>query len=324
MPLRLTAPAQTSDGPKKELRHFKRCIAARAPVTVEEHVVSEGIKDSVVAALRSTLEAEKKIGAGDPKAKATRGQGALATLVPEEHRESNQEIMDAVDSALRGSNGWGLNVFEAKRLVGALPPGAKRYLAKGHCPLVGGERMRASIQLADGSRFFEVPLTMKAGHHYRPTAHFHNDMCAGSWYMGMCFTHTTGRGTSCWDRFHRIMCDKDEGTQKAGLMVVRLEFAAANSVRRKPWGKEGNHRILLNASGDFFILFTWESEIYVLFYDDICDDLGEPQFGRGTPEHLQKIFDICKRMLLGAGAGEESRNSRWWTIEVGGRKGKPM
>lgn len=167
-------------------------------------------------------------------------------------------------------------------------------------------------------------MTIRDGRHYRPSAHFHQDMCGASWYSFMCLTHSGLRGSVGWDRFHRLLCDTGEATRLAGSMIVRLEFAAANSMRRKPWGKEGNHRILLAAAEDLFKAHSWDSELFFLFYEEICDNIGEGLLFRGTSDHLKHVWQIAKTRLTEATASSESKNSRWWSIEEQGRTQKPM
>ena len=77
--------------------------------------------------MRQTLATELNAADASDKASTTKCKRAhAADLVPEQRRDSNLEIMDAVDDACRGVNGWGLAGFEIKRFVGALPAGAKR------------------------------------------------------------------------------------------------------------------------------------------------------------------------------------------------------
>ena len=108
------------------------------------------------------------------------------------------------------------------------------------------------------------------------------------------------------------------------MMVTRLEIAAACSLRRKPYGKEGNHRVLLSATVEMFQMLTWDSELHALHYEDICEGLGESRLDRGTAAHMQKVWGIARERLLHCSSGTESKNSRWWSIEVQFREGKPM
>ena len=297
-------------------------MSKKSPATMEELATNIAEKEQATSSVRAVLEVEKKIAKGKARPKHVEGNALRKHI--DKARQSNKEIQDAVDEASLAMNGWGLGAFEAERIVGALPRGAKRYYVKQECPLVGGTRHRAAIALASGQRYFEVPMAIEQGEHRRPTCHFHNDMCSASWYMGVALVHTTARGIANNDRFHRIMCDKDAALNASGCTVTRLEFATANSMRRKPFGKEGNHQILLNAAADLFSTFSWDSEIFALHYTEICDCLGEGHTERGTPHHMQKIWQISRERLKGACAGSEAKRSRWWSVEVQGREQKPL
>jgi len=200
--------------------------------------------------------------------------------------------------------------------------GAVRYFSLQQCPLEGTERRRACVKLPSGKRYFEVPLEVKNGRHFRPACHLFADMCAASWYGGMAFVHTVGRGTVNKDRFHRHSCDKEDATKEAALMIVRLEMANANSVRRKPFGKEGNHRLLDAATSDFFEVNDEHSDVATLYFDELCDAFGISRLERGAADVPLRVWMRAKAILTSAEAGSEAKNSRWWSIEVDGRKKK--
>ena len=263
--------------------------------------------------MRAILGNEKKVANGKREPNAFKDNG----------RQTNHEILEAFDVNCVMMNGWGANAFQPPRKVGALPPKASRYYADQMCPLTNVNRMRACIEEEGGTRYFEVPFAVKDGQHYRPTCHFANDMCGGSWYAEMFAVHNCLRGTVQWDYFHRLMCDRDDATQEAGLMAVRLEVAAANALRRKPWGKEGNHRILIAAADDLFESLDSNSELFALHYNSICDALGEHGPDLGSPEHMEKIWLVSKARLKHARLGEEAKKGRWWSIESEGRVLKP-
>ena len=210
------------------------------------------------------------------------------------------------------------------RPVGALPRGSTRYFVDQVDPLSGTTRRRSCIELSDGSSFYEVPFSTQDEEVYRPSIHFHQDMCGGSWYGPMAAVHGYLRGTLGHDRCHRHQNGKDDACRTAGLMVSTLEFAMANAVRRKPFGKEGNHRILHGVAKEMFAVHSATSELFAPFYDSICDDLDEPTAIRGTDEHQAVVWEKVKDLLSKQGVGSETKNSRWWSIELELRVLRPV
>ena len=157
--------------------------------------------------------------------------------------------------------------------------------------MTGEMHKRACRLYQDGAREFEVALTATDGCHIRPTVHFHQDMCQGSFLASMCLTTTTHRGTTNSDRFHRRMNDKFEAVAASGLPVIKLEVASCSSLRRKPFNRDGNHRILLQMADDMYERLNHLSELWAIFYPRVCEDLGEydsPDFG--TDEHMGEVF----------------------------------
>ena len=251
----------------------------------------------------NTLAALREVLAGPRLQRAASVVGGLGRA----KRQSNREIIEAVDDACRQMNGWGLGAFEVQRWVGKLPKGATRYYVDQECVLTGTLRRRAAVKQLDGRRYYEVELMHRDGVHYRPTVHFHHDMCGGSWYSSVCAVHTTMRGTVFLDRFHRILCDVDEAINDAGLMITRLEMAAANAMRRKPWAKEGNHRILVACAQELFSISNPDSEVFDLHYEEICDDLDIPQYQWGLAETRQHVFEQSKEKMIGATIDDEEK-----------------
>lgn len=107
--------------------------------------------------------------------------------------------------------------------------------------------------------------------------------------------------------------------QRPVLQLMRPEIATGNSLRRKPFGREGNHRRLKIAAQEFCEIQDWDSDVFYLHHGAICNNIGEPISCRGTSEHLQHTWRELKNMWLGAIAGKEAKNSRLWPVEIQGR-----
>ena len=112
-------------------------------------------------------------------------------------RASNTDVMKALACSLIDNNGYGFEPFFLAKKRGALPRGAKRYYTdQPSDESTSGMRKRACIQLADGSRYHEVPRRTTDGTSSHPTVHMCNDLCKASFLCGMCLTHTDVRGTA--------------------------------------------------------------------------------------------------------------------------------
>ena len=167
-------------------------------------------------------------------------------------RQSNKQIADAIDSAFQDVHQYGLSVFSCPP-VRPLGPRDERYFIEEEDPLTGDTRNRACVRRADGSKEFETAFKVVGDKHYRPTLHIHNDMCGASWYAGMALSCTNFRSSSSNDRFHRLQCDKQEACANVGLAVARLESVVAVQTRRKPWGENGNHCVMMGATKELYL-----------------------------------------------------------------------
>ena len=63
-----------------------------------------------------------------------------ANIKPEAARQSNRQILDAVDISFQESNGWGIKVFECV-CCAVLPRGVERYFHEQDDPVTGGKEI---------------------------------------------------------------------------------------------------------------------------------------------------------------------------------------
>ena len=131
------------------------------------------------------------------------------------------------------------------------------------------------------------------------------------------------RGSICWDIFHRLQCDLQDACSSAGLTIIRLEMATVLGLRRGPWGKEGNHDVLLGAAKEMFGTLSPQSVLLEVFYEELCVDLQELGPDVGTEEHYAKVWKLCEDKLVGASVGYAPKQSRWWAVECQARHQKP-
>ena len=124
------------------------------------------------------------------------------------------------------------------------------------------------------------------------------------------------RATLHWDRMHRIICDRDDALGTAGLLVAKLEQMHVISVRRKPWGKEGNHRLLQEATQQMFKELDEHSTLFQWFYNQISEELlPGTEAHIGEAEHMREAYCAAKKWLREATVGEEAKKGRWWAVE---------
>ena len=192
----------------------------------------------------------------------------------DQDRKSNREVLETVDWAMTSSFGWGLAQFLPPRPVGRLPRGARRYfVSEPDATRPGERRRRACIQ--DGeTRWKEVPQKLVGQMLVRPVLHVCQDMGKVSWHSSVYYVFALqARATVRWDRMHRHVCDRDDALSSCGLLVTKLEQMHVLGVRRKPWGKEGNHRLLLEATHQMFRECDEHSTLFQWFYADATDDV---------------------------------------------------
>ena len=153
--------------------------------------------------------------------------------------------------------------------------------------------------------------------HVRPTLHLSQDMGSASWLGSVWLVCGLQlRGSLSWDLFHRRTNDLADATSQAGMTIIKLEMSAVLGLRRGPWGKDGNHDVLISAAHEMFRLLDENSELFDFFYDHICEDLSEFPMDKGSPEHYTKVWELCRKHLTSAGVGHAPKNSRWWAVET--------
>eukprot|EP00969_Alexandrium_andersonii_P106740 4708619-Alexandrium_andersonii.AAC.1 len=73
-----------------------------------------------------------------------------------------------------------------------------------------------------------------------------------------------------------------------------------------------------------FSVLKSDSTLFQLAYDDICLDLGEDPPNKGSPEHYEHVWQLCKTHLQSTGIGPEPKRGRWWAIEALARHQRPL
>ena len=196
----------------------------------ESAIQQEDVRLSVRHALRAEFADDGDAAGQGPKRRKT-------ACPKDQERQANLEFLIAFHWACCKTNGWGVEALMPTRRVGALPRGARRHYVTIADACTGEDRRRAMIR-SEGTKYWEVPQVVVDDQRYRPTGHFFVDMGSASWHAFGCLVHGAGaRGTRTWDVLHRICNDILDATAAVGCTVIRLEVAAAMSMRRKPYGK---------------------------------------------------------------------------------------
>ena len=244
---------------------------------------------------------------------------------PKQERLANRDCLLKLGHQLVQNNGWGLAAFSPQQHVGALPPGGRRYLAPQTCPITGERRMRACVEAENGCCRFEVPRKMVDGVHDRPTAHLSQDMCSASCQCGSFLMHGTGiRGTQSSDRFHRHGRDLEDATADAGLRVIKTEYKIVLKLRKGPFNQNGNHHVLVAAAREMFTVYpNGNNALLDIFYDDFCSELSDFSPNRGTPEHYDGIWLMCKTVLVDQSVGDTMKSFRFWATETKAKQFRP-
>ena len=107
-------------------------------------------------------------------------------------------------------------------------------------------------------------------------------MGSSSWYLGVWLMNGARvRGTVSWDVFHRLHNDVLDAASEAGLCIVRLQAARVCSLRRGPYGKDGNHSTLKLAAQE-----SWSKLPCTSFSlgGSCCSKI--PKINRGHPKTI--------------------------------------
>ena len=91
-----------------------------------------------------------------------------------------------------------------------------------------------------------------------------------------------------------------------------------------PWQKEGNHEVLRSAARELFDVLQHDCPLFDLFFDDICDDLGDNPLDKGSTDHYKRVWEVCRLKLTTTGTGHTPKNSRWWSVETLARAHRSM
>ena len=201
-------------------------------------------------------------------------------------------------------------------MVGSLPRGAKRYISVLEDPDEPTARRRRACIDDAGTRYFEVPQQFSGTEVVRPTVHLSMDLCSASWpSANFLIRGAQYRGTVGHDLFHRWHCDLTDAISECGMTLVRLEMSSVMTTRRKPWGKEGNHNVLLQAAEELDRTGAWHDDLFQLCYPQIAWDMGETGPDFGTEDHMQAVWKQIMSELRNANIGYAVKSSRWWRIE---------
>ena len=121
------------------------------------------------------------------------------------------------------------------------------------------------------------------------------------------------------------MCDRDGAITASGATILRLEVASLYSLRRKPFNAEGNHKFLNGYTKEMFITLAWDSELFHVHYTRICEDAGlHNDASYGSEAHMRSMWKLAEGRLMGAVAGMDATNGRWWTVDAEARQKRPL
>ena len=92
-----------------------------------------------------------------------------------------------------------------------------------------------------------------------------------------------------WGRLHRCANDLKDATKSAGLLGFRLEWAAAQNIRRGPWHGAAFHRQKQGATRDMFSTRKADNALFAFLYDDTCSERGCEGADMGSCGHGERI-----------------------------------
>ena len=109
-------------------------------------------------------------------------------------RLANKVVLMSWERAMQGAFGFGLNRFRCKRRPRPLLPWERRYFVKWEWPENHEEgRMRSCVENPrDGTRLFEVPISISNGAVDRNSFHLWIDQCSKGWYSGTYLHNSAG------------------------------------------------------------------------------------------------------------------------------------
>ena len=237
-------------------------------------------------------------------------------------RAANAAFFKASEHQIRGGCGLDYAMFLPKVRPRKLEKNEERKIVLKWDPLTSKEVPRSIItNTATGKEWFEIPRLVRDGVVVFNILHGVSDLGSlGDPAMNWYFRGLGADGTSIWDRPHRIMCDFSGGLTEAGLTVGRFEWQQVMTLRKGPWGKGGNHRVLQGVAKDYFKTCDHTNAIFEFLYDDFCavfDLLGDHDYG--TDDHMRAVFSRVKALALKAPSECGIKPGRWWNIEVRGQ-----
>lgn len=151
-----------------EMKPWKTAALSGGANTLRKETEISEYKDMTLAKFRQVLVDETV---------ASAFAAGKDTGPKEPARQSNRQVVEALDASLLTVNGWGVSVFETLP-VQHLPADSKRVFVKTVCPNSGIIRRRFMIETKDGHQKVEVDIDLdKDSRLQRPTIHLTADSC---------------------------------------------------------------------------------------------------------------------------------------------------
>ena len=171
-------------------------------------------------------------------------------------RHPNKTFLRAVDHQLRVGCGINLALFIQRSPPRPLGPHERRHIVMVEDPLSGETIPRSLIRNSKTEKqWFELARHVIDGEVQDNILHTVAD-CGSigdpgfNWFFRKC----AAKGSQLWDRPHRVVNDWLAALTEAGLHLGRYEWGAVLSLRKGPWGKQANHRILQCVAKSFFLV----------------------------------------------------------------------
>lgn len=127
------------------------------------------------------------------------------------------------------------------------------------------------------------------------------------------------KGTHLWDRLHRVINDWGAGLSAAGLQTTCFEWSSVLTLRKGPFGKQANHRVLQGVARDMLNKLDHTNAIFEFLYPDISKAMVEhdlPEYG--SNKHMECVWQRLMARLCGQKMGKNPKSNRWWSLEARG------
>ena len=221
----------------------------------------------------------------------------------------------SLDKSLAKSTGLGMQRFQAQQHNFWIGPGDKLGFAElsDENMILGSADRRAWVLGSSGEPLRElVPRTLE-GELYRPTLHKVQDQSAIGGSASLFCGNVLGLGSTTtpdpFIRWHGRV--PRHGITKAGAWIIVLEPTVLFNTRSAPWQSAQFFSILSEIARKYFIHRALNCPIYLLLYEQICQERNETVLDRGTPEHQAKLRKDLQNLEVFHQNGTRAKLGRW-------------